>query len=39
MIPGGFEIATKPVALSQVEKHWTDDESRARTVFTTGFQP
>jgi NADPH:quinone reductase-like Zn-dependent oxidoreductase len=37
-VPGGFEIATKPVPLSQVEDHWTDDQSQARVVFTTGFR-
>jgi len=36
-IPGGFEIATNPVPLSQVEDHWAN-ENQARTVFTTGFQ-
>ena len=36
-VPGGFEIATNPVPLSQVEDHWAN-ENQARTVFTTGFQ-
>ena len=35
-VSGGFKIATKVVPLSQVESHWTDVETRARTVFTTG---
>ncbi|MGA7776414.1 MAG: zinc-binding alcohol dehydrogenase family protein [Paraburkholderia sp.] len=34
--PGGFQIATNQVPLSEVEQHWTDDESRERTVFMTG---
>jgi len=37
-VPGGFEIATNSVPLSQVEDHWAN-ENQARTVFTTGFQP
>jgi len=37
-VPGGFEIATNPVPLSQVEDHWAN-ENQARTVFTTGLQP
>ncbi|CAN7741918.1 zinc-binding alcohol dehydrogenase family protein [Caballeronia sp. LjRoot29] len=37
-VPGGFEIATNVVPLSQVEDHWTN-ENQARTVFTTGLQP
>jgi len=37
-VPGGFEIATNPVPLSQVEDHWSN-ENQARTVFTTGFKP
>jgi NADPH:quinone reductase-like Zn-dependent oxidoreductase len=37
-VPGGFEIATNPVPLSQVEDHWAN-ENQARTVFTTGFKP
>ena len=35
-VPGGFQIATNPVPLSEVERHWTDDESRERTVFMAG---
>jgi NADPH:quinone reductase-like Zn-dependent oxidoreductase len=35
-VPGGFQIATNPVLLSELEQHWTDDESRERTVFITG---
>jgi NADPH:quinone reductase-like Zn-dependent oxidoreductase len=31
--PGGFEIATTPVSLSEVERAWTRDGTR-RTVFT-----
>ncbi|MFZ6647359.1 quinone oxidoreductase family protein [Undibacterium sp. TJN25] len=38
-VPGGFKIATKPVPLSEVEQHWTGDDSALRTVFTTGFRP
>lgn len=38
-VPSGFRIATKAVPLSQVEQHWADNESSARTVFTTGLQP
>jgi NADPH:quinone reductase-like Zn-dependent oxidoreductase len=37
-VPGGLEIATNPVPLSQVEDHWSN-ENQARTVFTTGFKP
>lgn len=36
VVPGGFQIATNPVPLAEVEQHWTDDESRERTVFITG---
>jgi NADPH:quinone reductase-like Zn-dependent oxidoreductase len=36
-IPGGFEIATNPVPLSEVHDHWAN-ENQARTVFTTGRQ-
>lgn len=32
--PGGFEIATTPVPLSEVEQAWTRDDSTRRTVFT-----
>ena len=34
--PGGFEIATTPVSLSEVEQAWTCDDSTRRTVFTLG---
>lgn len=34
-IPGGFQIATRPIPLSQVADHWLGDERSARTVFTT----
>jgi NADPH:quinone reductase-like Zn-dependent oxidoreductase len=37
-VPGGLEIATNAVPLSQVEDHWSN-ENQARTVFTTGFKP
>lgn len=37
-VQAGFEIATKVVPLSEVGRHWTDGESRVRTVFTTGFR-
>jgi NADPH:quinone reductase-like Zn-dependent oxidoreductase len=33
---GGFEIATTPVSLSEVEQAWTSDDSARRTVFTLG---
>jgi NADPH:quinone reductase-like Zn-dependent oxidoreductase len=32
--PGGFEIATRLVPLSEVEQAWTRDDSTRRTVFT-----
>jgi NADPH:quinone reductase-like Zn-dependent oxidoreductase len=32
--PGGFEIAAKPVPLSDVERAWAEDDSKRRTVFT-----
>lgn len=32
--PGGFQIATKAVPLSEVEKAWPQDDSTRRTVFT-----
>jgi len=35
-VPGGFAIATQAVALSQVETHWAQADSRTRTVFTPG---
>jgi NADPH:quinone reductase-like Zn-dependent oxidoreductase len=34
--PAGFEIATKPVPLADVERAWAEDDSRRRTVFTLG---
>ena len=37
-VPGGFKIATKAVPLAQVADHWSDDDSQARIVFTTGLQ-
>jgi NADPH:quinone reductase-like Zn-dependent oxidoreductase len=37
-VPAGLKIATNAIPLSEVGRHWTDDESRARAVFTTGFQ-
>jgi len=33
-VPGGFKIATNPVALSEVEQAWPKDDSTCRTVFT-----
>lgn len=33
-VPGGFQIATKAVALSEVEQAWPRDDSKRRTVFT-----
>jgi NADPH:quinone reductase-like Zn-dependent oxidoreductase len=33
-VPGGFEIAVKPVPLSDVEQAWPRDDSKQRTVFT-----
>jgi NADPH:quinone reductase-like Zn-dependent oxidoreductase len=35
-VPGGFAIATNPVPLSDVERAWPSDDSRRRTVFTSG---
>jgi len=32
-IPGGFEIATKTVPLSDVEQAWSEPDSKLRTVF------
>lgn len=32
--PGGFQIATKAVPLSEVEQAWPQDDSTRRTVFT-----
>ena len=34
--PGGFAIATTPLPLSEVERAWSLDDSRKRTVFTLG---
>lgn len=33
-VPGGFEIAATPVALSDLEQAWSRDDSTRRTVFT-----
>jgi len=35
-VPGGFRIETKAVPLSDVERAWTEQDSRLRTVFTMG---
>jgi NADPH:quinone reductase-like Zn-dependent oxidoreductase len=35
-VPGGFQIATKSVPLSEVEQAWPEDDSTRRTVFTVG---
>ena len=35
-VPGGFAIAANPVPLSDVERAWLSDDSRRRTVFTSG---
>ncbi|BCW88552.1 L-threonine 3-dehydrogenase [Alphaproteobacteria bacterium SO-S41] len=35
-IPAGFQIATRPVPLSDVERAWSDDDGTRRTVFTIG---
>ncbi len=35
-IPGGFQIATKTVPLSEVERAWSSDDGTRRTVFTVG---
>jgi hypothetical protein len=34
--PAGFQIATKPVPLSEVEQAWPLDDSAFRTVLTVG---
>jgi NADPH:quinone reductase-like Zn-dependent oxidoreductase len=34
--PGGFQIATRPVPLAQVEQAWANDGGMRRTVFTMG---
>jgi NADPH:quinone reductase-like Zn-dependent oxidoreductase len=33
-VPARFEIATRPVPLSELAAYWARDEGRARTVFT-----
>ena len=33
-VSGGFEVAFKPVPLSEVERAWPHDDSARRTVFT-----
>jgi len=33
-VPGGFQIASTPVPLSEVERAWARDDSTRRTVFT-----
>ena len=35
-VPGGFQIATKAVAPSEVAQAWPRDDSKQRTVFTSG---
>jgi NADPH:quinone reductase-like Zn-dependent oxidoreductase len=35
-VPGGFQIAAKPVPLAEVEQAWPLDDSTRRTVFTVG---
>ncbi len=37
-VPAGFQIATTPVPLSDVERAWPDDDSTKRTVFTGDAQ-
>lgn len=37
-VPGGFEIAFKPVPLSDFEQAWPQDDSTSRTVFTLDAQ-
>jgi NADPH:quinone reductase-like Zn-dependent oxidoreductase len=37
-VPGGFDIATKSVPLSEIERAWPDDDSTRRTVFTVAAQ-
>jgi hypothetical protein len=32
-IPGRFKIATQAIPLSEVERAWTIDDSKKRTVF------
>jgi NADPH:quinone reductase-like Zn-dependent oxidoreductase len=36
--PGGFQIAAKPVPLSEVEQAWLKDDSSRRTVFTVDLR-
>jgi hypothetical protein len=33
-VPAGFQIATTPVPLSEVDRAWPGDDSTRRTVFT-----
>jgi len=33
-VPGGFQIAAKPVPLSEVEQAWPYDDGTRRTVLT-----
>ena len=33
-VPGGFDVATTPVPLAEVEQAWSRDVSKQRTVFT-----
>ncbi|WP_020175692.1 quinone oxidoreductase family protein [Methyloferula stellata] len=34
-VPGGFQIATNPIPLSDVEDAWSRDDSKGRIVFTS----
>jgi hypothetical protein len=34
VVPGGFAIAIKPVALSEIAQAWSADDPARRTVFT-----
>ena len=36
--PGGFQIATRPVPLSEVDEAWREDDSARRTVFSVAVQ-
>jgi NADPH:quinone reductase-like Zn-dependent oxidoreductase len=38
-VVGRFEIATKPIPLSEVEQAWSSDANRPRVVFTIGENP
>ena len=38
-VPGNFQIATKPVPLSEVESAWSKDDSKRRTVFIVESPP